>query len=270
MCQLLNFIVVFPTSLHKNLPRQIFQRTQGKPYDYEGNDSGWLDFYDVCFDDSDPQSQQQSVSCNENWYNDPSYTEESEAQYADNTKPPIPPKYQYADTDNVYDEAYSYCNKNDEQNDQIAVTSEVSDSWVPPVTLAKKSTEECINGKNNAPPTAQGMLDLSESSMPRSSYAPLPLPEHTENVNVEYVNIQYTRKSDIPSIRFSSQIKDTCKESDFVKFNTFTTEEAGERGFDSGCISIEAHKKRESPVYVNVRDIKELDIKPPPLPPRNY
>ncbi|XP_078318236.1 insulin-like growth factor 1 receptor [Crassostrea virginica] len=77
---------ILQASLHKNLPRQIFQRTQGKPDDYKDSDSDytsrepWLGVYDECFDDSDPQSQQRPVSCYENWYIDPSYTEEFQAQ----------------------------------------------------------------------------------------------------------------------------------------------------------------------------------------------
>lgn len=301
MCHLLK--ISFPSSLNKTLPKQILQHPQEKPDDYEGCEP-WPEpetysIYYAFDDDFVPQSQQRPVSEYENWYNgdfshlkiDQSFTEESKGQNADNTKSPIPKKCQYPDFDNVYDDAYSYYDKNDEKqssrlqrpipapipnlqkrNNEIAMTSVAPDCWVPPVPLNKKGTLECIDDQNNAPsilrrPTSEGFLDVSESSIPRSNYVPILLPELANNVSmVEYVNVKYTCKSDLTPIRSSSQMKDAYKGSDFVKFNTVNSE----RGFESGCVSTESNKKKETPVYVNVSDIRELDTEPPPLPPRNY
>lgn len=245
--------------------------------------------YDAYDDDFISQSKQRPVSDYENWYNDASFTEKSNVQYADNTKPPIPQKDQYENTDDLYDDAYFYYDNDEKQsnrlnepipeptpylqkrNNQIAETSEAPDSWIPPVPVVKKSTEEYIDDQNNAPPvprkpTSRGFLDIHESSMPRSSYVPISLPEPVKNASrVKYVNIQYTSESYVPPIG-SSQMKSICNESDFVKFNTVDSE----RGFDDNeDFSIKTNKNNETPLYLNEREIRELITKPPPLPPRN-
>nr|XP_022314940.1 uncharacterized protein LOC111119241 isoform X2 [Crassostrea virginica] len=270
--------------LHKNPPKQIFQRTQGKPDDSKRCDSGdssgeplpeqeFDNWYDELGVDSVPQSQQLPVSEYENWDNDCSFkkidlssTEES--------------KVQDADIDNVYDDAFSASSRLQgsipsqrpnlqKQNNQIAVTSEAPDSWVPPVPFAKKDKLECFDDQNNAPSilrrsNSQGFFVVSESSMSSSSYTPVSLPELSGNeIQVMNIDIQHTD----PSIQSSSQMTGTCKDSDFVKFD----KEDSERGFDNDeCFSIEANKERETPLYLNATDARELDTEPPPIPPRNY
>lgn len=230
-------------------------------------------WYDELGVDSVPQSQQLPVSEYENWDNDCSFkkidlssTEES--------------KVQDADIDNVYDDAFSASSRLQgsipsqrpnlqKQNNQIAVTSEAPDSWVPPVPFAKKDKLECFDDQNNAPSilrrsNSQGFFVVSESSMSSSSYTPVSLPELSGNeIQVMNIDIQHTD----PSIQSSSQMTGTCKDSDFVKFD----KEDSERGFDNDeCFSIEANKERETPLYLNATDARELDTEPPPIPPRNY